>query len=436
MPPPAMPSSQRNSPRIRLAGAIGPWSHDLTALLARPAFRHLWLSTCASSFTLWTEVIVTGWVALQLTGSPWLVAMTGVGRAVAMPLIGPLSGALADRLDRVLLVRIAEGGNLAALALLAGTLLTGHGSYWLLLLVTFWFGVSTALAWPSRRALLMDLAGSEYLLSAVVLERVTQSVARVLGPLLAGALLALWADGAYAALVLFPALSLLALGRLAAVRRAGEVTPAPVWRQLREGWAYIRGEPVIWAVLLMTVAMNGFVFQAKFLYPVFAEDVLHVGPVELGWMGAANGIGAPLMLLLLPRLNRERSYGWTLVLGAGLAALALAAFASTTSLPLAIALLTLSGLGQAGFAVMQSTLILSRAEPALRGRAMGLLVLATGSTPLGSLGAGAVAERWGAPLAIGAGAVLCAILVAAIAWRSPQLLRPRSTTTPAPAAAG
>ena len=245
-----MPSSQRNSPRIRLAGAIGPWSHDLTALLARPAFRHLWLSTCASSFTLWTEVIVTGWVALQLTGSPWLVAMTGVGRAVAMPLIGPLSGALADRLDRVLLVRIAEGGNLAALALLAGTLLTGHGSYWLLLLVTFWFGVSTALAWPSRRALLMDLAGSEYLLSAVVLERVTQSVARVLGPLLAGALLALWADGAYAALVLFPALSLLALGRLAAVRRAGEVTPAPVWRQLREGWAYVRGEPVIWAVLL------------------------------------------------------------------------------------------------------------------------------------------------------------------------------------------
>ncbi|MDE2995114.1 MAG: MFS transporter, partial [Chloroflexota bacterium] len=234
---------------------------------------------------------------------------------------------------------------------------------------------------------------------------------------------------------LFPALSLLTLGRLAAVRRAGEVAHTPVWRQLREGWSYVRGEPVIWAVLLMTVAMNGFVFQAKYLYPVFAEDVLHVGPVELGWMGAANGIGAPLMLLLLPRLNRERSYGWTLVLGAGLSSLALAAFASTTSLPLAIVLLTLSGLGQAGFAVMQTTLILSRAEPTLRGRAMGLLVLATGSTRVGWLGAGAVAERWGAPLAIGAGAVLCAILVAAIAWRSPQLLQPRSATAPAPAAA-
>ena len=430
-----MPSSHRDSPRIRLAGATGPWSHDLTALLARPAFRRLWLSTCASNFTLWTEVIVTGWVALQLTGSPWLVAITGVGRAAAMPLIGPLSGALADRLDRVLLVRIAEGGNLAALALLAGTLLTGHGSYWLLLLVALWLGMSTALAWPARRALLMDLAGSEYLLPAVVLERVTQSVARVLGPLLAGVLLALWEDGAYAVLLLFPALSLLALGRLAAVRMAGDLARAPVWRQLREGWAYVRGEPIIWAVLLMTVAMNCFVFPAKFLYPVFAEDVLRVGPVELGWMGAANGIGAPLMLLFLPRLNRERSYGWTLVLGAVLAALALAAFATTTSLPLAIALLTLSGLGQAGFAVMQSTLILSRAEPALRGRAMGLLVLATGSTPLGSLGAGAVAERWGAPLAIGAGALLCTILVAAIAWRSPQLLRPRPAA-PAPAAAG
>ncbi|MAG35571.1 MAG: hypothetical protein CL878_04910 [Dehalococcoidia bacterium] len=423
------PSAQRpnGSPRLRLAGALGPWTQSFAALLALPGFRRLWLSACASSFTQWTETIVTSWLALQLTGSPWLVALTGVARAAAVPLIAPLSGALADRVDRVLLVRSAAWGNAVALALLAGTFLTGHGSYWQLLVVSLWFGTSMTLAWPARRALLPDLAGPEHLLSALVLDRLTQSVARVVGPLLAGALLALWGGGAYAALVPFPALAVLALGNLVLPRQAVTRAAASVtaWRHLREGVAYVRREPMIWVVLLMTVAMSSFIYPARHLYAVMAEEVLHVGPVELGWMGAANGLGAPLVLVLLPRLRGERFYGWILLLGAALAALALAAFATSTSLPLSLALLVLSGMGQAGFAVMQSTVTLSHAEPELRGRAMGLLVLATSSAPLGSLEMGAVAERWGAPLAIGANALLCAACVALIAWRSPQLLRPR-----------
>ncbi|MDP6368678.1 MAG: MFS transporter, partial [Planctomycetota bacterium] len=421
---------------LRVAGPLGPWPQDIATLLAVPAFRRLWLSTCASNFVLWTEMIITSWVALQLTGSPWLVALAGVCRAAPVPLIGPLSGALADRVDRMRLVRIAQWGNLTALSLLAGSMLTGHGAYWQLLVIAIWLGMSMALEWPSRRVLLMDLAGPDHLLSAVVLDRVTQSVARVVGPLLAGALLALWAGGAYAALVLFPALSLLALGDLAAVHTTRQADGNTVWRQLREGLVYVRREPVIWAVLLLTVAMNCFVFPAKQLYAVIAEDVLRVGPVELGWMGAANGLGAPLGLLLLPRISSDQGYRWTLVVGAMLASLALAAFAGSTSLALALALLVLSGIGQAVFAVMQATLILGRTDPAFRGRAMGLLVLATGSTPIGALEAGAVAERWGAPLAIGTNALLCTALVAMIALSSPQLLRDGPEGTPAPAAAG
>ena len=374
---------------------------------------------------------LTSWVAFQLTGSPWLVALTGVCRAAALPLVGPLSGALADRVDRVLLVRIAEWGNLAALALLTGSILTGHGAYWQLLAVTLWFGVSMALEWPARRALLMDLAGPDHLLRAVVLEKVSQAAARVAGPLLAGFLLAQWDSRAYALIALLPALSLLALGQMATAPPTSTAAATSVWRQLREGLVYVRRHQVLWAVLLITIAMNFTTSPAQQLFAVMAKDVLHVGPVGLGWMGAANGIGAMLALLLIPRVAKERFYGWTFVLGTALASLCLALFAATTSLALALTLLMLSGFGQTGFGVMQSTLMLSRASPALRGRAMGLLTLAIGSAPLGAIEMGAMAERWGTPLAIGVNALLCAVAVAAVAWRSPQLRQAQAATAAA-----
>lgn len=401
--------------------ALRPWRHNLTDLLARPAFRRLWLYTIASSFTRWMEIIITGWLAFQLTGSPWLVSLTGVGRGVAGLLMGPFGGALADRFDRGLLLRIAEGGNLVALILLAGAATTNHSSYALLLLTMVWFGISMALALPAQQALLMDVAGSKYLLPAVVLERVTQSLTRVIGPLLAGILLALWQDSSYTVLLLFSTLSLLALRNLHGMIGRSGTLPIPVWKQLSNGYSYVRSKPIIWAVLVMNLIMNCFVYPTKHLHPVFAEDILRVGPIWLGMMGAANGVGAPLMLLISPHLKNARSFIWTLVVGAVAGSLALTAFAASTHAPLAIALLTLSGLGQAAFDVMRSTLILSEAQPALRGRSMGLLVLTTGGFPLGALATGAVAEHWGAPVAIGASSLICAIMLAVVVLRSSLL---------------
>lgn len=397
------------------------WFQPLTSLLARPAFRRLWFYSCAGSFTLWTEIIITGWVALQLTGSPWLVALTGVGRSAAVPLIGPFGGTLADRVDRVFLVRIAEGGNLLTLALLTGAFLTGHGSYMLVLLSTIWFGISWALALPAHQALLMDLVGPKDLLPAVALDRVTQSVTRIVGPLLAGVLLTFLGTASYTGLVLLPALSLIVLQNLD-VKRGDDSTSISVWRQLRQGLTYVRKEPIIWTVLLMNVAMNCFIYPSKHLYAVFAKNVLQAGPVALGFMGATDGLGVPLMLLLLPRLRGARTQGLTLAIGGILGSLVLAAFAFSTSLPVALALLVISGFGQAGFDVMRSTLILRHAKPSLRGRAMGLLVLSTGTFPIGALGIGAVAEHWGTPLAIGSGTLVCAAVLTTIVWNSPWLL--------------
>ncbi|MAG37650.1 MAG: hypothetical protein CL878_15555 [Dehalococcoidia bacterium] len=419
--------------RLRLAGPLGPWMGNVAAPLAAPQFRRLWLFTCASNLLRWMELTITSWIALQLTGSPWLVALAGVCRAAPLPLVGPFSGMLADRYDRVLLVRFAQWGKLVPLALLTGTFLTGHGAYWQLLVVSVWLGVSWSLEWPSRRSLLGDLVGPELLLRAAVLDNATMAGTRVIGPLLAGILLAMWGSAAYGAVVLLPVLALVALSQLATRRDIQPAQATSVWQQLRGGFAYVRREQTIWAVILITVAMNFFIFPSQQLFSVVAEHVLRVGPVQLGWMGAANGLGATLGLLFLPRVSRIGGRGWVFAGGSIVAAVALGLFAGSTTLWLSLVLLVLSGFGHTGFSVMQATLVLSHATPEMRGRAMGVMTLAIGSSPLGNLEQGLIAEQWGAPVAIGSSALLCAVIVTLVAWWSPRLLRPRPTPQPAPA---
>ena len=430
-----MPPSTPLQPgrRLRLAGPLGPWMGNVAAPLAVPQFRRLWLSSCASNLFRWMELTITSWIALQLTGSPWLVALAGVCRAAPLPLVGPFSGMLADRYSRVLLVRLGLWGQLVPLALLTGAFLTGYGAYWQILVVSVCFGVSWSLEWPARRSLLGDLTRPELLLRAAVLDSATMSGTRVLGPLLAGPLLAAWGSGAFGALMVLPVLALVAASGLVP-RHAGQPTQATSpWRQLGEGFAYVRQEQIIWAVILITVAMNFFTFPAQQLFSVMAEHVLHVGPVELGWLAAANGLGGALGLLLVPQVSRARGLGWVFVGGSFVTALALSLFAASTVLWLSLVLLLLSGFGHAGFSVMQATLILSQATPAMRGRVTGLVTLAIGSSPLGNLEQGLVAERWGAPAAIGSSALLCAVTVMLVAWWYPGLLRLQAAAQPVPA---
>lgn len=383
---------------------------------------NLRISTCGSRPTLWAEIVITGWTALQLTDSPLLVTITSVCRAASGPLIGPFAGAIADRVDRVCLARIAEVDNLLTLALLGSAFLTGHGSYQFLLLGTLWFGISVSLASLARAALLVDVVDSEHLLPAIVLDRLTGGLAQVFGPLLAGILLRLFGSGvAYAVLMLFPILSLIALRNLAVKQAVDESVSVPIWEQLREGLAYVRRESVILTVLLLHLAMSCFVYPARHPFPMFAQNVLRAGPVALALMGSANGFGAHLMLMLLPRLKGASTHGLTLLLGAALGSLALAAFATSTTVPLALLLLVISGLGQAGFDVMASTLILSQSKPVLRGRVIGLFVLTAGGLPVGALCGGVVADRWGTPLTIGVSGVLCACVVVIIYRQSSQL---------------
>ena len=194
----------------------------------------------------------------------------------------------------------------------------------------------------------------------------------------------------------------------------------PVLRYLVDGFASLRYSQPIVGVLLISVFMNVFVFPYQQLLPVFARDALHVDAVGLGALSSAAGLGSVIGALAIVgsvRIPRSAQLFW---IGSALMSVGLVLFAAADQFVIALLLLGLSGLGQSAFSSLQVTIVLSSAADDLRGRALGALTLAIGSTPFGSLEVGAVAVALGAPLAVALNAGLCAVLVALVAVRLPK----------------
>jgi MFS family permease len=389
-----------------------------------PGYRFLWTASLLWNQARWMDQVVLGWVVLELTNSAWDVALIGVVRSLPIMLLGVLGGAVADRFDRRRLLIVTQGlGAVVSLAL-GALLATGNFVYWHALAGALLLGVQWAVDWPTRRALIPDLVGRELTMNAVVLESISMNLTRVVGPLMAGWLLAyLDAATAYMAVTALYGLEIVLLA-LMPLRAPGRPSVGgSVLRSVREGFSEVGQSQPIVGVLLITVFMNALAFPYMFILPVFARDVFAVDPIGLGILGAASGIGSlsgALVLATRGRFARPGTLFWvgSLVMSAGVAL-----FAVAGQFELAVALLLLAGLGSSTFSAFQSTIILGAASDRLRGRAMGVLTLAIGTAPIGLLEIGALTAAVGAPAAVAANAALCAVLIVATAAALPAFRR-------------
>jgi predicted MFS family arabinose efflux permease len=372
------------------------------------------------------DVLTLGWVALELTGSPFLVGVAAFCRAAPMMALGPLGGALADRVPLGRLLLCSQVASIAAALALAWLFRDGSGPYRGLLLLELVLGSAWAFDFTARRTAIFTLVGRGRLTNAVSLETVGMQVAKVLGPLAGGVLLArIGPVACYSALAILYSTAVLLTCPLArrltaGSRHAGGAESAPppsaasavaeIWRR-----GTIRG------VLIITVCMNVLVFPYQQMLPVFARDVLHVGPALLGLMYAADGLGSVLGALALGSARGFAQH--TLVFAAGSlgAATVLLGFSLAPWYGAALALLLLMGVAESGFATMQSAIVLLAAPDRLRGRAMGLLSACIGSGPLGALWLGFAATILGAPAATALGAAAALALMAPVATRLPAL---------------
>ena len=409
----------------------------LFAPLRNVDYQRLLLSNGLWWATIFMEGTVLGWLVLDLTNSPWLVALVGFCRSVPFPVLGFFNGSLIDRFGRRRIIIAAQTLNLLAYLTISALLWLNLLVIWHLALASFVVGACWALDWPARRALMPDLVGKERTLDAMLLENLSQNVARILGPALAGVLIAVYgALGCFISMALLSLTTLLVLHTLSQqpIPRNSMRPQLSPWTVIGETLRYARHHQAIFGVLLVTAVMNLFVFPYMTLLSVFARDVLYQGPVGLGFLGTGSGIGAFLGLYLIIKLRRRFSQGWIFIIGTSFMSLTLIAFSLSTLFSLSWSMLFLMGVGQACFGSMQSSIILLAASDEMRSRAIGSLVLAISADPLGKLQTGLLSDLVGVPQAVTLQAMIGLLLIGLIAALLPGLRHPAVAPTLAVAA--
>ncbi len=391
---------------------LKPGTWDVLAPLSNRDFVRLWLANGLWWQAMWMEMMVLGWLALELTDSPWWVQVIGFYRSIPLLLIGLLGSAITDRFKRRHLVLTLQAANVVAALSLALLLWSGNLKFWHLSVVALAMGSTWALDWPTRRSMIPDLIGKAHTVDAMVLENFIQGFTRISGPLAAGYIIAVY--GNLGALIVLVGLGLLASLSLSGLKTDSKapiksVGISATWTEMRQGWIYIRESAPIFGVFLITIFINVWAFPYMNLLPVFARDIFGQGPEGMGWLGAVNGVGAFIGLGVIHLGRRKLSNEWLFISGSLVSSIGVVFFALSGTYGLSLLMLFCSGLGQAGFSIMQSSIILVESSDEMRSRAMSGLVVAIGLGPFGRLQSGAMAEVWGPRIAVGVMAVMAAV---------------------------
>ncbi|MEO6873278.1 MAG: MFS transporter [Opitutaceae bacterium] len=393
--------------------------HFLRAL-SSPNYRRYLTGQCLSLMGNWMTVTASLWLVFQLSGDPWQVGLVGFAGQIPVLIFAPFAGVWIDRRDPLKIVRMTQVFAMLQSTALAALTLSGHLTVPRLIALCFVQGLINALDWPARQTLNHPLAGDPSLLDNVIaLNSITFSAARLVGPAVAGFIIAGFGAGwCYA----FDALSYVGvLIALAGVRLAPHVIRpnlAHPLTDLREGVRYAMRHPALRRILIMVPVIGLVGFAHSILAPVFAERNYHGDARTLGFLMSATGIGALAAGLRLSLRASSAGLDRMITFGALLGGASLVGIAFAPSFVWALP--CFAGAGAGGMLVMVSSNMLLQAtvDHDKRGRVMSLFSMGQSFYPVGCLLTGAVASAFGAPVAVAVSGTIC--LAAAIGFGRSQ----------------
>ncbi len=371
----------------------------------------------------WMQNVAQAWLVYRITGSSVLLGAIGFSTQIPIFLMSPAGGIVADRYRRHRVVIATQTASMLLAFALAALTLSGKVQIWHIFVLSSLLGVVNAFDIPARQSFIVEMVGRADLMNAIALNSSMFNASRVLGPAIAGILVASIGEGwcFFANAVSYIAV-LVGLFLMHVPPHKEAHAPGSPLAHVIEGFRFVTQNPPVHALLILlgVVSLTGMPYAV--LMPIFADRVLHGGAATLGWLMGASGVGAlAAALLLASRQTLEGLGRWIAVSAIGFGT-GLGIFSLSRTFWLSSGILALMG-----FALMiqmgsSNTLIQSMVPDRLRGRVMAVYsMMLMGMAPIGSLLAGAAADRIGAPWTVAAGGAICTIAAALFWLRLPHI---------------
>lgn len=401
----------------------GAFRFAIRALRSRN-YRLFFAGQSVSLIGTWMTRIATSWLVYRLTRSPFLLGVSSFAGSIPLFLLAPIAGVWIDRWNRHRTLIATQVLSMVQSFLLAVLALTGTIDIWQIVALMLLQGVVNALDMPARQAFLVEMVDRrEDLANAIALNSSMVNAARLLGPSVAGLIIAAVGEG-YCFLIdgisyLAVIASLLAMH---VTKRERQPRRRSALAEMREGWQYVSQSLPIRSILLLLALVSLLGMPYTVLMPVFAARVLHGGPHTLGYLMGAIGVGALAGALMLAARKSVLGLGRVIPLSAAIFGGALIGFGLSHAVWLSLFLLLIAGFGMMRQMAASNTLLQTIVEDEKRGRVMSFYAMAfAGMSPFGSLLAGVLAARFGAPLTVMVSGAFCIIGAGLFARYLPRL---------------
>ncbi len=373
-------------------------------------FRLFFIGQSISLIGTWMQSIAMSWLVYRMTGSALLLGIVGFSSQIPTFILSPFAGVFADRYNRHRIVIITQALSMVQAVILAVLALTGHIQVWQIIALGLFLGCINAVDIPTRQSFLIDMVEKKEMLgNAIALNSAIFNGARLIGPTVAGILVAVVGEGIcflINALSFIAVIASLLMMKLTPKEEKGKETHVLV--ELKEGVVYALGSRTIRMILFLLSMISMLGMSYIVLMPVFAADVHHGGPLTLGVLMAAIGVGALIATLYLASRKTSLTLERGIPIAAAIFAGGVILFSLSRVLWVSIILLVITGFGFLSTTASSNTIIQTIVDDDKRGRVMSFYTMAfMGMAPIGSLLAGFLASKFGATDALLFGGFSC-----------------------------
>ncbi len=385
------------------------WGLAVRALKSRN-YRLFFGGQSISLIGTWMTRIATSWLVYRLTDSALLLGISGFASQIPAFFFAPIAGVWIDRWDRRRTLLVTQVLAMVQSFALAALALSGHINIWWIVSLALFQGLINAFDMPARQAFVIQMIDDRRDLSnAIALNSSMVNGSRLLGPAIAGVVIAAVGEG-YCFLI--DGVSYIAvIVSLMAMRITWVVPPKKethALRELADGWKYVIGSPAIRSILLLLGLVNMVGMPYSVLAPIVAGNVLHGDAHTLGFLMGASGVGALMSAISLAFRRTVIGLGKMIAISSGMFGAGLILFGVSRSMPLSMVVMMVTGFGMMQQMAASNTILQTIIHDSKRGRVMAFYTLAVvGVAPFGSLLAGALAARFGAPTTLVMSGSIC-----------------------------